>query len=384
MKLFMRLSVSAGTLMVSLALVSSALGSSGFMTITGNTRLTEDHHGNIWIGADSVTLDCAGHAVTSAEGQLGTGVGITVNSHSDVKIRECRVSGFATGIVLQLGTGNRVLDSTMSDNAELGIGLYGATDTRLSGNRVSGSTFGFYVTPTGIAGQESARNRLARNTATGNSLSGFALADPHSTQLVRNTSSMNGNYGFVLWNWKDGPLANRLADNTSTGNGWSGFALFGGADNSLVGNTSAHNDLGFNVSSSDGLVAKHNVAESNTASGFLVNTVAGGALTDNVAAGNGANGFHLYQSSDSTFTLNVSNNNLNGFLVTYGTGNTLTKNVANHNQFSGFRLHFGSTANVVKQSVAHANGDNDARDDNAYGANTWLKNDFGNAVLPEP
>src|SRR5664279_6532277 len=97
MKLFVRLLVLVGAFVVFLAVASSALGSSGLKTITGDTTLTEDHFGNIWFAADSVTLDCAGHSVVYAG---GSGVGIAVFKRSNVTIRNCRVQGFGHGISL--------------------------------------------------------------------------------------------------------------------------------------------------------------------------------------------------------------------------------------------------------------------------------------------
>jgi parallel beta-helix repeat protein len=286
--------------------------------------------------------------------------------------------------VLQLGTGNRVLDSTVTDTTGIGIGLYGVTATIVSGNRVSGSTFGFYVTPTAPGVNVPTGNTLAGNTATDNSMSGFALSDPRSTQLIGNRSSGNAGHGFILWSWKDGPVANRLADNMSTDNQWSGFAVWGGADNVLAGNTSADNDLGFNLASSGGLIAKDNAAAANVSTGFLVNTITGGGLTDNLATGNGGAGFNVNRSVDFTVLSNVANGNATGFVLFDASRNDLRRNTADQNVGVGFlAIGTNSVDSLFVRNDAHRNG-LDARDATPPGATTWLRNQFGTTQnIPE-
>jgi len=46
------------------------------------------------IGADEITLDCAGHSIIGG----GTGTGIAVNSKNNVVIKNCNIDGFATGV----------------------------------------------------------------------------------------------------------------------------------------------------------------------------------------------------------------------------------------------------------------------------------------------
>ena len=60
----------AGLLLLSTASAFVASASSGTVTITKSTTLTEDHAGNIVIETNNVTLDCAGHTI---DGGGGTG-----------------------------------------------------------------------------------------------------------------------------------------------------------------------------------------------------------------------------------------------------------------------------------------------------------------------
>ncbi len=81
-------------------LPSPAWATSGTLTITTNTTLTETHDGNIIIAADNVTLDCAEHLVT------GSGIGILLQDRQGVTVKNCRVAHFTNGIVLVRSKGN--------------------------------------------------------------------------------------------------------------------------------------------------------------------------------------------------------------------------------------------------------------------------------------
>ena len=59
------------------------------LTITSNTKLTQDHWGAIVIAANRVTLDCANHLVTGS----GTGNVILIDGHSGVTVKNCRITG---------------------------------------------------------------------------------------------------------------------------------------------------------------------------------------------------------------------------------------------------------------------------------------------------
>ncbi len=64
----LRLLLVAAVVALALSVIAPpATASSGTLVITSDTTLTEDHHGNIVIEADNVTLDCAGHTVQAPD-----------------------------------------------------------------------------------------------------------------------------------------------------------------------------------------------------------------------------------------------------------------------------------------------------------------------------
>src|SRR6476619_2328660 len=118
----------ASTLIVALAgiLLAAALGtgsaaaSTGTLVVTSNTTLTEDHHGNILIEGDNITLDCAGHTVFGP-GITGFFGGIVVAGGSGVTVRGCTVTGFVADGIFAGGASH----GTYSDNVLVGNGNHG-------------------------------------------------------------------------------------------------------------------------------------------------------------------------------------------------------------------------------------------------------------------
>lgn len=75
--------------------------------IAGDTTLDRDHHGSLWIVADGVTLNCAGHSVVGP-GQRG----ISVSSHRNVSITNCNVIGFDVGLDVTEAVGVELINNT--------------------------------------------------------------------------------------------------------------------------------------------------------------------------------------------------------------------------------------------------------------------------------
>src|SRR5262245_51259309 len=90
--------------------------------VTSSCTLTANYNGRIVIGGGYLTLDCNGKVI-SGYGQSGIlrQRGILVNSRSHVTIRNCYVTGFLNGIVVQ-GSQYVTLDNVHAySNEEDGI-----------------------------------------------------------------------------------------------------------------------------------------------------------------------------------------------------------------------------------------------------------------------
>ena len=189
------------------------LGTSGRMSVSSDTTLTEDHLGGVDIVADDVTLDCAGNSV------IGPGIdgkhGIKLGDVSGVTVKNCTVTGFVAGFDIYSSNGNRFIGNTSSGN-DAGFTLRFSNENVLRDNVVDGNQFaGFFVT------DESSGNLLEGNTASNNDV-GFQLAGLAGLGVAGNT---------VRHNFATGNLDGYSDITSSPGTGNFYF------DNACVGNT---------------------------------------------------------------------------------------------------------------------------------------------------
>ena len=167
----------------SLAVITSpATASSGTLTVTANLTLTEDHVGNIVIPADDVTLDCAGHTVRGpAE------IGILLDGTSGVTVKNCRVTGFDSGIIVANyggpSSGNTLRGNVGFENLFSGLALLGSSSNTVVGNRAVDNTFSGFVL------ESSSANSISGNAAERNGSFGFSLVGRRRTRFSR-TSPM--------------------------------------------------------------------------------------------------------------------------------------------------------------------------------------------------
>ena len=106
--------------------------------ITANTLLTQDLTciaDGLRIGADGVTLDCAGHKIRGPGTTVGTGVSVV--GVSGVTITGCHVTGFGTTIRAQDSPDLRVTQNVLSGQYG-GIRCKGCPRTTIEGNQIEG------------------------------------------------------------------------------------------------------------------------------------------------------------------------------------------------------------------------------------------------------
>ncbi len=272
--------VLAGALVAFLAVASSARASTGVMTITTDTVLTEDHHGPIGFAADGVTLDCAGHLVT---GPAPAGVGVTVVGRTNVTIRRCRIDGVPYGFAGMWDSSTTFVGNTITGSNTVAIYLNGSRDGTFSHNVMIGNHLGLWATGSEFGVIRSfSSNVISGNTAIGTDLDGFTLGKTgpgaSSNEIVANVARDSGGTGFSFSNGN----SNTVTRNSSVGNGGSGYVLAADfAANALVANIGvANGQSGFVVGGSGNSVAR-NVAAFNGAYGFLASL---GAVTNTFKA----------------------------------------------------------------------------------------------------
>jgi parallel beta-helix repeat protein len=264
---------------------SQASATSGTMSVTTDTTLAEDHSGSITVDADNVILDCAGHTVTGA----GAGVGILLDGRTGVTLRNCDVTNFSTGIVVQFSNNNTLTGNTARLNSQDGIQLGGSKGNTLTDNRANDNGFGQHATW------------------------GFVLVDSDDNQLIGNSANRNGETNFGLEPTATGSDGNTFSNNTASG-GQRGFAFPTSDGNIFDANTVTN-------------VAEHGFVSDE----FADNNV----FANNVVTGSGGAGFRLGGSGNSA-TGNASHRNGSGFNDFSVPGaNTYSKNVCTGSQFTG-------------------------------------------------
>jgi parallel beta-helix repeat protein len=400
MKRFLLAIAAAPAALATVAIVMGAAAqpaAAADLTITSDTTLTADHQGSIVIGADGITLDCAGHSV------VGPGsAGVDMENVTGVTVKNCNVSGFHTGFFLFSAPGNRLEDNAASNNEREGYTLAsspgndhntligntaagngawgfavydGTTDTTLTQNTARSNSFaGFFI------GLGSNRSTLSQNVAERNSSSGFDIDSDANTIAGNRAADNAGQFGFFVYQANHNLFTENVAQGDAVG-----FLLVGPElDNTFIDNRAVDNEnSGFafaNGASSNRLSG--NAATGNAFQGFVFFAVSDIVSSYDHATGNGGFGFWLDTSSASSFSHDVAVDNEHGFVVFASTGSLFSQDVANHNAGFGFDLYGGSSGNTVTHSVAHANPFADAADFDPPGANTWVDNSFGTTFLP--
>jgi parallel beta-helix repeat protein len=283
----MILSTLALLVLLGMLFASEVSATSGTMSVTTDTILTEDHDGDITVDTDNVTLDCDGHVVTGP----GSGIGIRVGvNRTGITVKNCEVTNFTDGIHVTESTNITLVNNTSHHNSSIGIMLNQSNGNTVTGNQIDDNGFGRHATW------------------------GIFLNDADNNVLTNNSANRNGetNYGFAAGpNGSDG---NTLINNTASG-GQRGFDFSGSSGNTFEGNTATGVSVhGFE---SDAF-ADNNVFKNNT-------------ITDS-----GGTGFRL-SGTNNTLTGNQSHRNGGWGFEDFSVpgANSYSKNVCTGNAFSG-------------------------------------------------
>jgi hypothetical protein len=261
-------------------------------TITQDTTLDSDllncPGDGVVIGADGITLDLAGHAITGA-GEGATGVN-DLAGHDSVVVEGGGVRGFQTGIYLKDADGSRVSrmalgqdgTSVQLDNSDAGV--------------IERSTFSGPIPSAGVAVRDgSTDNTIEANSfsGTGNGILLLGSAIPREvrgTQIERNDLVGNGVGVLAL----TGSVGTVIADNRVSDS--SNFAILAAGDTTLLDrNTLSANHLGIFISGPNTRASRNRVSRSATDGiGVSSSTTTFGTVLDrNVTNGNGDDGIDV-------------------------------------------------------------------------------------------
>jgi len=345
-----------------------ARASSGTMTITSNTTLTEDHHGSIVIEANNVTLDCAGWTVIGTNDSDG----IVIDGHSGVSVRNCVVQQFVYGIVVRNSSASLLEYNEVRWNRLSGIDVCcGSVNVIVRQNTMHENGL-----DTGYSGIDveygSSDVVVSGNTSWGNGGNGFYTYQS-SNLVFDNNDAFSNSRGFDLdLEVTDSTFSNNRAVNNSG----DGVSVVLSDDNRFIANeVSGNGGRGFQVHRSSGNVLRSNDVRGNNADGISLDTESSyNVIRDNDIQWNAYTGIPITFGSDWNLLVgNVNSHNGDGFRIETP-HNTLLANDANENTNYGFWV-IGSFNKLALNSGC-GNGILDALQEAGTKGNVWLANNF--------
>lgn len=215
--------------LVSLVLGAAASGSahatSGIMTITSTTTLTENHTGQVRFGASNITLDCAGYEIRFAARQPAGGCGVSGTqtcgirslNRTGITIRNCDVVGaYSYGVWIQgTSTASTVRDSSVTD-AGVGFRVDAASNLQFFNSAAVSNSAGFeirdstnvmftstdavYSTGDGFDINDSTDVRIQYGFVFANGVNGIEFDDSPGSSVLNTEVLNNGQHGVSLDN----------------------------------------------------------------------------------------------------------------------------------------------------------------------------------------
>ena len=212
-------------LLASLLCLTAKADTMGLMNITTDTVLTENHIGGIVIGADNISLDCAGHTITEIA-PFGAGVLITGPKKGNT-IKNCHVEGFTSCFSLSGGASDNMLTNNSATDCVRGFALTLADNNILRNNTTIGNNVGIILS-------RSSKNFLMRNDVDQSGDFGIRVVAAHSNKLIDNTVVRGKHTGIQI----RVSNKNNFKLNTACGNG-----TVSGVDVNLFDDGSSGNNL---------------------------------------------------------------------------------------------------------------------------------------------
>ena len=195
-------------------------------TITQDTTLDSDLTcpGNgLVVGANGVTLDLGGHAISRSGAAFSTGITARQDvTLEDVTIRRGTIRGFDTGVLVEGGGGVAVRGLSITGNVT-GIVIDISFDVVVRHNVIADNS------GSGLLALDSNTVRVAGNGALRNAGDGIHFGGEVTSSVAEgNVASGNGDDGIEVAEFVVGEVPNTLARNLATFNGDLGIEAVAG------------------------------------------------------------------------------------------------------------------------------------------------------------
>jgi parallel beta-helix repeat protein len=310
-----------------------------------NTILTSDvgpcGGAGIFIAANNVTLDCAGHSIT------GNGVSYGIYAYYNfTTIKNCNIRGFYSGIYMSgsYGTTYGTIDSnTISNNIGLGIFLSGSYLT-VSNNIINNNGDGSSQISGGIFILGSGFANIYNNYFNSNNHSGAQLQ-------ISNSTVYNNNFNFNIW-YGIGVFGhyNNISNNNMISNAY-GIKMGSYGSGGVVYNSISNNNINSNTVHGIWMQGWHNTFSGNSinyngASGIYMDSNPGyeyskyNLIFNNNISGNQVGLNNTYDWSNYNLIYNNFFNNTinaydNGIITYWNTTKTLGTNIIGGSYIGG-------------------------------------------------
>lgn len=236
--------IAASALIAPMAMAASPACNS---TITSNTVLDSDMAcpaTGLVIGANNITLDCAGHKITG-NGPYSSQSGVYLLGVSGVTVKNCQINSYnygingyyansnaitgnmlssnSNGVFLREGRSNNVTNNTISSNST-GIHLFNSSNNVVFQNNIA-----TFVQQVGITFYGANGNSVTSNTLTGNNniySTGMAFQNSSGNSIYNNSfNDIFKNTVFYsthtnTWNTASASGANIIGGSLMGGNFW--------------------------------------------------------------------------------------------------------------------------------------------------------------------
>jgi parallel beta-helix repeat protein len=273
-------------------------------TITSDTTLSADLNCSdtgLFIGADNITLDCAGHSITGPGIWVASGIN-NGGGFDGITIKNCSVSNFGIGlyfvdssnstitlnntnsdgwfgIILVSGTGNNVNHNTVTNHYNSGIALSGSSNNTVEYNIGTSNAYGIY--------SGGSPNNLINNNILTSNFQGIYLQSTSDNTITNNTANLGGSCGILLQQSPSNTISsnttnsngvgifgidsnnNTISSNTANSNSVYGIGLITSLGNSVLNNLLSLNSL-FDLFAGDPSVASGNTFTNNTGTSNLI------------------------------------------------------------------------------------------------------------------
>jgi parallel beta-helix repeat protein len=213
---------------------------------------------NFSSGVQNSTLECQGYNIDGNSALNTNGVYLTGSSTKYNTIKNCNITDFYTGIYLQNGPSNNVLNNIVSSNS-YGFNLQSSSNNTIINNTAKNNINGIDLS------LSSNNNVITNSIAFNNSYNGIYIISSSNNTITNSIVANNSFYGIQLLDSSNNTITNSIVVNNSFTGPYAGIYLYSSSNNNILTDNIVKNNF------NDGILIS---SSSN-------NTISGGSVSNN-------------------------------------------------------------------------------------------------------